>query len=157
MTGKRAPRYYTIPSLEDSKGVTYDTLKKVDDWTTEWKEGEQRAYFVPEVEYARNSNPNGADARVVGKAGFGLSAGQWCVILTLLYLNGDPAATIKLLLPLMVLGAGQALLPVVLPETQRGSPTSFDRYAPKGITRTRHNEVMNPDQGPWEINGENWP
>ena len=80
-----------------SIGVWTTKMVKVDDWTTEWTEGGQKNYFLPNVEYARNLNYEAAQPENIGKAGFGLNLGQWLIIFTLLYLNGNMATTKKML------------------------------------------------------------
>ncbi len=174
MTGERAPNYFTVPALEQRKGITYDSLKKV-----EWKEGGQKAYFQPQIEFARNLNAEAARPENQGKAGYGLSSGQWMALLTLLYLNGDPAATKKMLLPLLVIASmpnwgleastgrasldlpltacgprfgtvAPALMPALLPEREW---PSYDRHFPKPLTRTDDNGRTNPEQGDWPKEG----
>ena len=77
------------------------------------------------------------------------------IIFTLLYLNGDPKTTKQMLLPLMIIGFGQALMPALMPEN---TWANYDHYFPPGagLTRTYHNQIANPDQKNWPKEN-NWP
>ena len=153
MMGVNAPRYFTVPHQEERMGITYDKMKIVDNWNYEWVKGGQREYFLPKVEYTRNLNYEAA--KHPSKAGYGLNAGQWMAIFTLLFLNGDPKTTKQMLLPLLVIGVGQALMPALMPEN---TWANYDHYFPPGtgLTRTYHNQAANPEQKNWPKEN-NWP
>ena len=160
MQGDRAPKYFTIPKKEQELGITYDQMTAPIGGmgSPGWNAGQNEKYFVPDLEYARNTNYEASLPENYGQPGWGLSMGQWCIILTLLYLNGDPAATRKMMLPLMVIAMAPALMPVVNPDQREWSkdPADWKRRYPAPLTRTDHNELDNKLQGAWQKRG-NWP
>ena len=159
MQHESAPKYFTIPEKEKELGITHDQMTPPLNGmgSAGWNKGENGKYFVPDLEYARNSNYEGALPENYGVPGWGLSMGQWCIILTLLFLNGDPAATRKMLLPLMVIAMAPALMPVVIPNQCEWTKNDADwkRRYPAPLTRTDSNEVDNRAQGAWQK--QDWP
>jgi len=160
MQGDRAPKYFTMAKKEQELGITYDEMTPPLNGmgSADWNEGANAMYFVPDIEYARNTNYEGALPENYGKPGWGLSMGQWCIILTLLFLNGDTAVTRKMMLPLMVIAMAPALMPAVDPNQREWSKDLNDwkRRYPAPLTRTDNNEIDNTLQGAWQKKG-NWP